>query len=167
MMERRGMEIILKERNCQEKTSGSRIFLLIVGTVLFINIAVALINRFATLWAGLASLLLVLLVMGIAYRVMTGKATEYYYILTDSALLFHRAMGIREIKLMDIPYDKIIDIRPAEISGNPNKTYYFLCDRKDSRKRALVFEDRGKEVDVVFAPSREFLDALFERTGRA
>ena len=161
------MEIILKERNCQEKNSGARVFLLIIATVLFMNMAVVLVNRFAPLAAGFASLMLILAVMVIAYRIITGMATEYYYILTDRGLLFHRAMGIREIKLMEIPYDKILDIKPAGKADNANKTYYFLCSRKDSRKRALVFEDSGKILGVVFAPSREFLDALLDRAGRA
>ena len=117
--------------------------------------------------AGFASLLLILAVMVIAYRVMTGKATEYYYILTDRGLLIHRAMGIREIKLMEIPYDGIIEIKPGEETGGTEKTYYFLCDRKDSRRMTLVFEYRGKKTGVVFAPSREFLEALLGLTGRA
>jgi hypothetical protein len=161
------MEIILKERNCQEKVSGGRVFLFIIATVLFINFAAALINRFAPVAAGAASLLLILAVMAIAYRVMTGKATEYYYILTDRGLLIHRAMGIREIKLMEIPYDGIIEIKPGEETGGTEKTYYFLCDRKDSRRMTLVFEYRGKKTGVVFAPSREFLEALLGLTGRA
>ena len=161
------MEIILKERNCQEKVSGGRIFLFIVTTVLFINIAAALINRFAPVVAGFASLMLILAVMAIAYKVMTGKATEYYYILTDKGLLIHRAMGIREIVLMEIPYDRILDIMPGGETDYAEKTYYFLCNRKDSRRMTLVFEDRGKRTGVVFAPSREFLETLLGLTGRA
>jgi len=161
------MEIILKERNRQEKVSGGRVLLFIIATVLFINLAAALINRFAPVAAGVASLLLILAVMVIAYRVMTGKATEYYYILTDRGLLIHRAMGIREIKLMEIPYDGIIEIKPGEETGGTEKTYYFLCNRKDSRRMTLVFEYRGKKTGVVFAPSREFLEALLGLTGRA
>ncbi|HZX46266.1 MAG TPA: hypothetical protein VFF83_03270 [Clostridia bacterium] len=160
------MEIILKERNRQEKVSGGRVLLFIIATVLFINLAAALINRFAPVAAGAASLLLILAVMVIAYRVMTGKATEYYYILTDKGLLIHRAMGIREIKLMEIPYDGIIEIKPGEETGGTEKTYYFLCNRKDSRRMTLVFEYRGKKTGVVFAPSREFLEALLGLTGR-
>ncbi|HOO12613.1 MAG TPA: hypothetical protein PK684_06645 [Bacillota bacterium] len=161
------MEIILKERNRQEKVSGGRVLLFIIATVLFINLAAALINRFAPVAAGVASLLLILAVMVIAYRVMTGKATEYYYILTDRGLLIHRAMGIREIKLMEIPFDGIIEIKPGEETGGTEKTYYFLCNRKDSRRMTLVFEYRGKKTGVVFAPSREFLEALLGLTGRA
>ncbi|MDD3297451.1 MAG: hypothetical protein WCS98_07340 [Bacillota bacterium] len=159
------MEVIMKERNRQPKTSGGRVFLFIVATVFFINVSVALINRFTPLTAGFASLILILLVMVIAYRVMTGRVTEYYYILTDRGLLFHRAMGIREIKLMEIPYYKIIDIKSGGDIKPTGKVYYFLCDKKDSRKRVLTFKDSGKTLTVVFAPSREFLEALLERTG--
>ena len=159
------MEIILKERNCQEKVSGGRVFLFIIATVLFINLAAALINRFAPVAAGFASLLLILAVMVIAYRVMTGKATEYYYILTDRGLLIHRAMGIREIKLMEIPYDGIIEIKPGEKRAVP-KTYYFLCDRKDSRRMTLVFEYGAKDRRGL-RPQPGVLEALLGLTGRA
>lgn len=158
------MEVIMKERNRQPKIPGGRVFLFIVATILFINISVIIINRLAPLAAGFASLILVLLVMVIAYRVMTGRVTEYYYILTDSGLLFHRAMGIREIKLMEIPYDRITDIRPAGDIEPPIKVYYFLCDKNDSGKRVLTFRDGDKVLGVAFAPGREFLDALLEKT---
>jgi hypothetical protein len=158
---------IIRERNCQQKNSGGKIFLFIIGVVVFINTAVVIINKFTPLAAGMASIILVLSVMGIAYRIMTGKISEYYYTLTDKALLFHRAMGIREIKLMKIPYDRILDIKPdADYDGNI-KMYYFLCNKKDHRRRVLVFNQGQKAEGIVFCPSREFIDALKERTKKA
>ncbi len=161
------MDIILKERNCQEKTSGGKIFAFIVGVVFLINIIVVAINRLTPLAAGVASILLILLVMGIAYKVMTGKVTEYYYILTPKGLLFHRAMGIREIALMEIPFDSILHFKPIEDYRGDVKLYYFLCNRKDDRRKLLVFNHKGETAGVVFSPSREMAEAIMKKTGNA
>ncbi len=160
------MEIIMKERNRRETSPGSRAVLLIISTVLIINISMVFISRLRPLTAGFLSLMLILLIMVVAYRVMTGMISEYYYILTDRGLLFHRAMGIREIRLMEVGYDKIIDIAAAEDLDATEKVYYFLCDKNDNRGKVLTFRENSRIYTVVFAPSKRFLDALFKRIPR-
>lgn len=160
------MDKIIRERNCQQKSSGKKVFLLIIAVVLFINIAVVLINRLTPLSAGMASLILILLVMAIAYRVMTRMVSEYYYTLTEKELLFHRAMGIREIKLMEVPYDKILDIRPKEDFNERGKAYYFLCNKNDPHRKLLIFNRDGRAESIVFGPSQKFINSLLKRTGQ-
>jgi len=159
------MDIILKERNCQEKIPPIKAFAYILGIILFINLTVVLLNRLNPLVAGAASIILIIAVMFIAYRVMTGKATEYYYILTNNGLLFHRAMGIREIVLMEIPFDNIISLKPIEDFTGQVKLHYFLCNKKDARRMLLVFKDKGKRAGVVFSPGSKMAKAIIERTG--
>lgn len=157
------MKIILKERNCREKASGGRAVLLIIFTILFINISMVFISRLTPLAAGFFSLALILLIMVVAYRVMTGMISEYCYILTDKELLFHRAMGIREIRLVGISYDKIINMGAAGDVGTVKKTYYFLCNKNDSSRKMLTFRKNNKTYTVIFAPSKRFFNALLER----
>ena len=158
------MDEIMRERNCQRKSSGMGVLLLIIGVILFINIAAFIISRLSRPAAGVASVILVLSVMGIAYIVMTRKVSEYYYMLTENKLVFHRAMGIREIRLMEIPYDSILDIRCQE--DFDGRVYYFLCDKKDSGRRMIIYSLDGRTGGVVFGPSRDFTKSLVKRTGR-
>ena len=158
------MDEIIRERNCQRKSSGMGVLLLIIGIVLFINMAAFIISRLSRPAAWAASAILVLSVMGIAYVVMTRKVSEYYYTLTENKLIFHRAIGIREIRLMEIPYDSILDIRCRE--DFDGKLHYFLCDKKDSGRRMIIYSQGGRTEGVVFCPSREFTKSLVKRTGR-
>lgn len=158
------MEVIMKERNRREKASGGKVILFIIATILFINISMVFIGRLKPLAAGLSSLVLILLIMFIAYKIMVDVVTEYCYILTDRGILFHRAMGIREIRLMEAPYDKIIDIKSEVDLKSKGKVYHFLCNKEDSRKKTLSFKDGHRIYTVVFAPSQNFLNALVERT---
>lgn len=152
----------MKERNRRKKVSNGRTALLIIAVVLFINMAMVFISRLTPLRAGVASLMLILLVMVVAYKVMTDIVTEYCYTLTDKGLLFHRAMGIREIKLLEIPYDRITEVGHPDDPKDSEKVYYFLCDKNDGFKRKLTFNDKDKAFSVIFAPSDKFYNKLLK-----
>ncbi|MBA1334779.1 MAG: hypothetical protein HPY66_0399 [Firmicutes bacterium] len=160
------MNIILKEKDEQEKISTPKAFIFILGFILAVNIFVAVLNRMKPLAAGLSGIVLIVAVVWVTYTVMSRKVTEYNYVLTDEGVVFEKVLGIREKAVLEIPFEDIEHIIPADQGREYGKYYFFLCNRRAEGKYILGYTDKGKSVGVIFRPSDKMVKGIAGKTGR-
>lgn len=160
------MDIILKEKDKQEKIAAPKAFIFILGFIFAVNIFVAALNRMRPLTAGLSGIALIAAVVWVTYMVMSRKVTEYNYVLTDEGVVFEKVLGIREKAVLDIPFENIEHIIPADQGKEYDKYYFFLCNRRAEGKYVLGYTDKGKSVGVIFRPSDNMVKGIAGKTGR-
>lgn len=160
------MDIIIKEKNEQEKIPGGKAFIFIAGFIFIINLIVTLINRLKPLAAGIASIVLIMAVVWVTYEIMSRKVTEYNYILTDHGVIFEKVLGRREKPVLEVSFERIDHLLPEAEAGRYDKYHYFLCNRKAPNKYVLGYSDKGKTLGVVFCPSTKMVKSVQKRIGQ-
>ncbi len=157
------MKMIQRDR--QPRISGLKAFIFITGVIVAINVIVAAANRFQPGIAAAASVALMLGTMWLTYRVIDRKVVEYNYILTDKNMVFQKVTGRREKTVLEVPYEAIEGIQPADDRIKAVRTYYFLCDRKAPGRYIMTFVHKGKIYGAVFRPEEKLVDAAKKRMG--
>ena len=155
----------MKEKDEQTGISGGKVFTSILGIIIAINLAVVFINRLEPITAGIASIALILAVMGLTYRVMNRMVTEYNYILTDKKVIFEKVVGRREKPVLDISYEDILYLEPANNGDIPDKVYYFLCNRKAPGRFIMGFAHKHGTNAVIFCPSSKMVETIKKKIG--
>ncbi|KPU27516.1 hypothetical protein TR13x_05475 [Caloranaerobacter sp. TR13] len=157
------MRNVVKEVTTKQLKPFWEVILIILISVIGVNSLITLCNRLGEKYAGIASIIILILSIGVCIFIIKKLLECYTYILIDDELLFEKSVGKKNNLILRIPMEDIETIKPyRELKDDENiaYTYKFICDKEYDKFYFGEFEKEGKRYRFIFKPGERLLNAL-------
>ncbi|WP_427337697.1 hypothetical protein [Caloranaerobacter sp. DY30410] len=157
------MRNVIKEVITKKPKPFWEVILMILISVIGVNFLITLCNKLGEKYAGIASIIILILSIGVCIFIIKRLLECYTYILVDDELLFERSVGKKNSLILKVPIDDIKIIKPYRELKNDESiayTYKFICDKEYDKFYFGEFEKEGKRYRFIFKPGERLLKAL-------
>lgn len=132
----------------------------ILSTVIVVNLLITSCNYLGEEYAGVASII-VLLLTAIACGFLITKLIAYYsYRVVEDKLIFEQNIGTRSKIILTLDLEEIHSIKPYRevvVDKTIKSTYKFVCDRDYDNFYIGEFSKEEKKYRFIFKPSSRLL----------
>ncbi|WP_026477246.1 hypothetical protein [Alkaliphilus transvaalensis] len=135
----------------------------ILAIVLIINVLVELTNFLPRGMAGIVSILILVLAGIFCSYLINRKLAQYTYVLIDDELIFHKQLGKREHKVLNVKVYDLDWVRPIDEvtdKGEAKKIYSLSCKLKGEEIYVGQFERENKIYRFIFQPNETLYKAI-------
>ena len=145
----------------RDKKPTVRIFLVVLGSVIFIDLVIFIMNKFNQHFPYITTLVTVILVVLICSYILIKYFSKYSYSLEAEHLVFHRIIGSKRFEMLRINYSDLIRITTNEEEHNLKKpSYKFIFDKNPELVYIGKFKDNEERKTFLFSPNERLLEHL-------
>lgn len=141
--------------------STIRIFLIVIGFVIFIDIVIFIMNRYTSSFPYMTTIITIFLVVISCIYILTKYFSKYSYTLEGKQLIFNRIIGKRRFEMLRIDYKDLIYIKPYNKNMQDEKySYNFTFDKSKEGVYIGKFKGNNKIISFLFNPNETILKEL-------
>ncbi|HFL3828652.1 TPA: hypothetical protein ACG3RW_004021 [Clostridioides difficile] len=145
----------------RENKSVVKIFLVIIGFVLFINFIISFTDKYTERFPYITSLTTILLVTICCSHILIKYFSKYLYILEEKQLIFYRVIGKRKLEMLRVDISSLIYIGPYDREIEDGKyPYKFIFNDNGEQIYIGRFKDNNSIIKFLFSPNEGFLKEL-------
>ncbi len=150
---------MIKHTVSEPKKSFLNTALIVIGIVIFVNVAVHLINLLPGSYGGVGGFFLILALAIYTSRLMNRKLASYTYEWDGKKLTIQKRLGRRDKTMLELPRNNIQWIRPMEEIRHqlpnmkrPRKTLSMACRIRGDTVYLLQYRDGNRMYRVMMEP---------------
>lgn len=154
------MKSVLREVVARRQRPFWQIMIIIIASVIFVNSVITLCNMLGEKYAGIASVIVLLIAIAVCSVIIFRLLSSYTYTLDDDELIFNKVVGRRETFILKLKLHDIIYIKPyKEVEKNKEiaYTYKFVCEKDYDNFYIGEFERENKLYRFIIKPSDRLL----------
>lgn len=145
----------------RDKKPTIRIFLVVIGSVVFIDLIIFIMNKFNQRFPYITTLVTVALVVLMCSYILIKYFSKYSYNLEEEHLVFHRIIGSKRFEMLRINYSDLIRITTNKKEHNLKEpSYKFIFDKNPDLIYIGKFKNNGERKTFLFSPNERLLEHL-------
>ncbi len=145
----------------RDKKPTIRIFLVVIGSVVFIDLIIFIMNKFNQRFPYISTLITIALVVLSCSYILIKYFSKYSYTLEEEYLVFHRIIGSKRFEMLRVHYSDLIGILPKGKVNNLKKpSYKFIFDKNPDLIYIGKFKNNGERKTFLFSPNERLLEHL-------